>query len=45
MNYPEIARWYAALAVLPAWRRAVEAKDAAMAAWQASHMSTQAHQR
>jgi glutathione S-transferase len=45
MNYPEIARWYVALAALPAWRRAVEAKDAAMAAWQASHMSNQAHQR
>jgi glutathione S-transferase len=45
MDFPEIARWYAALAALPAWRRAVEAKDASMAAWQASHVSNQAHQR
>jgi glutathione S-transferase len=43
MDYPEIARWYAALAALPAWQRALEAKEASMAAWQASY--TQAHQR
>ena len=44
-RYPEIALWYAALAALPAWRRALEAKDASMAAWQASHASNRAHQR
>lgn len=41
-DFPEIVRWYAALAALPAWRRALEAKDAAMAAWQASHVNEQA---
>lgn len=44
-RYPEIARWYAALAALPAWRRALEAKDESMAAWQASHANDRAHQR
>jgi glutathione S-transferase len=43
MNFPEIARWYDALAALPAWRRALEAKNASMAAWQASHVHDQAH--
>jgi len=43
-EYPEIARWYATLAALPAWRRALEAKDASMAAWQASHANDQAQQ-
>ena len=43
MNFPEIARWYAAIAALPAWRRALEARDASMAAWHASHVSNQAH--
>jgi glutathione S-transferase len=42
-NFPEIARWYDALAALPAWRRALEAKNASMAAWQASHVHDQAH--
>jgi glutathione S-transferase len=37
MEFPEIARWYAAMAALPAWRGALAAKDAAMAAWQAAH--------
>lgn len=41
-NFPEIVRWYAALAALPAWRRALEAKDAAMAAWLASHANDRA---
>jgi glutathione S-transferase len=44
-NFPEIIRWYAALAALPAWRRALEAKDAAMAAWLASHANDRADQR
>src|SRR5262249_9589888 len=33
-DFPEIVRWYKGLAVLPAWREALAAKDAAMAAWQ-----------
>ena len=32
-RFAEIGRWYEGLAVLPAWRDAVAAKDAAMAAW------------
>ena len=32
-RFPEIGRWYASLAELPAWRDALTAKDAAMAAW------------
>jgi glutathione S-transferase len=31
-NFPEILRWYQGLATLPAWREALAAKDAAMAA-------------
>ena len=38
-NFPEIVRWYEGLAALPAWRDAVAAKDAAMAAWQAQRRS------
>jgi glutathione S-transferase len=34
-KFPEICRWYEALAALPAWQDAVAAKDAAMAAWRA----------
>jgi glutathione S-transferase len=33
-KFPEIVRWYEGLAGLPAWRAALAAKDAAMAAWQ-----------
>ena len=33
-DFPEIVRWYKGLAALPAWREAVAARDAAMAAWQ-----------
>jgi glutathione S-transferase len=36
-QFPEVVRWYAALAALPAWRRALEVKNASMGAWQASH--------
>ncbi|HEY1935694.1 MAG TPA: glutathione S-transferase family protein [Acetobacteraceae bacterium] len=36
-TYPEIARWYDALAALPAWRSALVANDAALAAWQTAH--------
>jgi glutathione S-transferase len=36
-QFPEVVRWYAALAALPAWHRALEVKNASMAAWQASH--------
>jgi glutathione S-transferase len=32
-QFKEVVRWYAGLAALPAWRDAVAAKDAAMAAW------------
>ena len=32
-RFPEIGRWYSSLAELPAWRDAVAARDAAMAAW------------
>jgi len=35
-DYPDIRRWYGQLAALPAWRAALAAKDAAMAAWQAA---------
>jgi glutathione S-transferase len=38
-NFPEIVRWYEGLSELPAWRDAVTAKDAAMAAWQAQRAS------
>jgi glutathione S-transferase len=38
-NFPEILRWYRGLAALPAWRDAVAAKDAALAAWQAKKAS------
>ena len=31
-DFPEIVRWYKGLAALPAWREALAAKDAAMAA-------------
>ena len=44
-QFPEIVRWYAALNALPAWRRALEAKDASMAAWHASHANNRALQR
>ncbi|MGH7125296.1 MAG: glutathione S-transferase family protein [Stellaceae bacterium] len=33
-NFPEIGRWYEGLAALPAWRQALAARDAAMAALQ-----------
>jgi glutathione S-transferase len=36
---PEILRWYKGLAALPAWRKALAAKDAAMAAWQSKMAS------
>jgi glutathione S-transferase len=36
-QFPEVVRWYAALAALPALHRALEVKNASMAAWQASH--------
>jgi glutathione S-transferase len=32
-GFPEILRWYGALALLPAWQDAVAAKDAATATW------------
>ena len=38
-NFPEILRWYRGLATLPAWRDAVAAKDAALAAWQSKRAS------
>jgi len=36
-RFSEIGRWYESLATLPAWRDAVAAKDAAMAAWFAAN--------
>jgi glutathione S-transferase len=45
MDFPEITRWYSALSALPAWRHALEAKNASMVAWQASRMNDRAHQR
>jgi glutathione S-transferase len=33
-DFPEIVRWYEGLAALPAWREALAAREAAMAAWQ-----------
>jgi glutathione S-transferase len=33
-KFSEILRWYKGLAALPAWRRALATKEAAMAAWQ-----------
>lgn len=38
-KFPEIVRWYDRLAALPAWRDAIAAKDAAMAAWRAENAS------
>jgi glutathione S-transferase len=38
-DFPEIVRWYKGLAALPAWREALTAKDAAMAAWQSKMAS------
>ena len=38
-DFPEIVRWYRGLAQLPAWREALAAKDAAMAAWQSKTAS------
>lgn len=35
-SFPEIVRWYGALAALPAWQHAIAAKDAAFAAWDSS---------
>jgi glutathione S-transferase len=35
-RFPEVCRWYEALAALPAWRDAIAARDAAMAALRAS---------
>jgi len=32
-SFPELVRWYGALAALPAWQHAIVAKDAAMAAF------------
>jgi glutathione S-transferase len=32
-KFPEILHWYNRLATLPAWRDALTARDAAMAAW------------
>ncbi len=40
LNFPEIARWYAAIAALPAWRRALTARDASMVAWQTAHAAS-----
>jgi glutathione S-transferase len=37
MRFSEIARWYKTLAALPAWRSALAAGDAAMAAWRTAH--------
>jgi glutathione S-transferase len=37
MTFPEIARWYKALAALPAWGEAMTAGNAAMAAWRTAH--------
>lgn len=34
-SFPELVRWYGALAALPGWRDALAARDAALAAWQA----------
>jgi glutathione S-transferase len=33
-SFPAICRWYGQLSEVPAWRDAVDAKDAAFAAWQ-----------
>jgi glutathione S-transferase len=38
-DFSEILRWYKELAALPAWRQAVAARDAAMAAWQSKKAS------
>jgi glutathione S-transferase len=38
-DFPEIIRWYKGLAALPAWREALAAVDAAMAAWQSKTAS------
>jgi glutathione S-transferase len=35
-EFPNITRWYEGLALLPAWQESLAARDASMAAWQAS---------
>jgi glutathione S-transferase len=35
-EFPDITRWYEGLALLPAWQESLAARDASMAAWQAS---------
>ena len=32
-DFPEIVRWYAQVAALPAWQATLAARDVAMAAW------------
>jgi glutathione S-transferase len=32
-SFPELVRWYGALAALPAWQHALAARDASMTAW------------
>ena len=39
-NFPEIVRWYKALAALPGWRDALAARDAALAAWLSAHAAS-----
>jgi glutathione S-transferase len=38
-DFPEIVRWYEGIAALPAWREALAARDAAMAAWRSKTAS------
>jgi glutathione S-transferase len=38
-NFRRIARWYESLSALPAWRDALAARDAAMAAWVAAQQA------
>ena len=38
-KFPEIVRWYAGLAALPAWQNALAANASALAAWQSKRAS------
>jgi glutathione S-transferase len=44
-RFPEVVRWYAGLAALPAWQHAVTARDEAMAAWLARKAASEPSRR
>ncbi len=44
-NFPEVARWYTALTAVPGWQDALEAREVALAAWQAAYKASRPGQR